>query len=153
MTCSNAVMGRGLENGLTIHFMFSSRLRQKDADREVSTDWPTRQLKPIVLQTRHKMKWPELLYTQLVADWKECYYIGTPFLFGDYMDIELKLVCRNCGHKNQKSGSQVDDRICINCRNCGHRIVVDTGKLQTHLLNLEHAVKEAHFFECSVTIK
>ena len=69
------------------------------------------------------------------------------------MNIELKLVCQNCGYKNQKSGSQVEHRISIKCRNCGSKIVLDTGKLQTYLHNLERAVKEGHIFEFNVTIK
>ncbi len=69
------------------------------------------------------------------------------------MNFELKIVCQNCGYKNRKSGPQVDDKICITCRNCGYKISLDTGKLQTHLLNLERAVKEGHLFEFSVTIR
>ena len=69
------------------------------------------------------------------------------------MDIELKLVCQNCGYKNRKSGSQVEDRMSFGCNNCGSNVVVDASKLRTHLLNLERTVKENHIFELNVTIK
>ena len=69
------------------------------------------------------------------------------------MNVEWKLVCRNCGYKNRKSGSQVDDRISIGCSNCGSNIVVDASKVRTHVLNLERAVREGHIFEFNVTIK
>jgi transposase-like protein len=69
------------------------------------------------------------------------------------MNIELKLVCQNCGYMNRKSGSRVDQSISFNCKNCGSKIVLDTGKLQTHLDNLESAVKEGHIYEFNVTIK
>ncbi len=81
------------------------------------------------------------------------FYDKARFGFGDYMNIELKIVCQNCGYKNRKSGSQVEDRIYINCRNCGYKIVVDATKLRAHLLNLERAVKEEHLFELSVLIR
>ena len=73
-------------------------------------------------------------------------------IFGEHMNIELKIVCKNCGYKNRKSGSSVDDRISFKCINCGSNIVVDAAKLRTHLLNLERAVKECHLFEFSATI-
>jgi predicted nucleic-acid-binding Zn-ribbon protein len=69
------------------------------------------------------------------------------------MNIELTVVCQNCGYKSRKGGSQVDDRISISCRNCGVNMVLDAARLRTHLLNLERAVKECRIFEFSVTIK
>jgi len=69
------------------------------------------------------------------------------------MNIELTLVCQNCGYKNRKSGSDVEDRISISCRNCGAKIVLDAARLRTHLLSLERAVKEGHIFEFNVTIR
>jgi hypothetical protein len=69
------------------------------------------------------------------------------------MNIELTLLCRNCGYKNRKIGSEVEERISISCRNCGAKIVLDAANLRTHLLNLERAVKEAHLFEVGVTIR
>ena len=72
---------------------------------------------------------------------------------GEYMNIELTLLCRNCGYKNRKSGPQVEDRISISCMNCGAKIVLDAANLKAHLLNLERAVKDGHLHEFSVTIK
>jgi DNA-directed RNA polymerase subunit RPC12/RpoP len=72
--------------------------------------------------------------------------------FEEDMNIELKIVCRNCGYRNRKSGSAVEDRIAMNCNNCGSHIVVDAARFRTHLVNLERAVKECQIFELSVTI-
>lgn len=69
------------------------------------------------------------------------------------MNVEVKIICQNCGYKNRKNESQVDHRICIRCKNCGYEIKVDAARLRTHLLNLERAVKEGHLYEFTVTIR
>jgi hypothetical protein len=93
------------------------------------------------------------LGTQLDTDQKKSYDVTKSFIFGESMNIELILLCRNCGYKNRKSGSEVDDRISMSCKNCGAKIVLDAANLRTHLLNLERAVKEGHLFEFTVTIR
>ena len=69
------------------------------------------------------------------------------------MNFELKITCPNCGYKNRKNGSQVDDKIIIKCKNCGYQITLEGDRLRAHLLGLEGTVKQRHLSEFIVTIK